>query len=113
MKTAAKVFIIIGMIFQFFFILPIVFGILALRELDEGKKSTWLGVCLILFCSTLGGVFFLISDVDQKKTSKTKQIETNHDEHVDLLRRYKQLLDDGVITQEEYDEKRREILDRM
>ena len=63
MKTAAKVFIIINMIFLFWLIFPLVVGILALGKLNTAKKKDDLvvmGVITILFCSLLGGVFMLL-----------------------------------------------------
>ena len=62
MKTAAKVFIIIGMIVGFWYILPLIFGGIALSQMKNGKPSTGISVCVILFCSLLGGIFLLCSD---------------------------------------------------
>ena len=61
MKTAAKVFIIIGMIAGFWYVLPLIFGIIALKKMGNGKPSVGFSVCVLLFCSTLGGIFLLCS----------------------------------------------------
>lgn len=61
MKTAAKIFIIIGMICGFWSILPLVFGIIALKKMKTEKPSTGLSVCVLLFCNLLGGLFLLLS----------------------------------------------------
>ncbi len=61
MKTAAKVFIIIGMICGFWMILPIIFGAIALKKMKAGKPSVGFSVCVLIFCSTLGGIFLLCS----------------------------------------------------
>ena len=61
MKTAAKVFIIIGMITGAIAILPLIFGIIALKKMKTEKPSTGLSVCVLLFCSLLGGIFLLCS----------------------------------------------------
>ncbi len=61
MKTAAKVFIILGMICGFYAILPLIFGIIALNQMKTGKPSTGISVCVLLFCSLLGGIFLLCS----------------------------------------------------
>lgn len=61
MKTAAKVFIIIGMICGFWLILPLIFGGVALSKMKTEKPSTGLSVCVLLFCSPLGGIFLLCS----------------------------------------------------
>ena len=61
MKTAAKVFIIIGMVVGFWTIRPLVFGIIALNQMKTQKPSTGISVCVLLFCSLLGGIFLLCS----------------------------------------------------
>ncbi|MBR7185077.1 MAG: hypothetical protein IKD37_05660 [Clostridia bacterium] len=62
MKLAATIFIIIGMITGCFAILPLIFGIIALKQMKTQKPSTGMCVCVLLFCSLLGGIFLLISD---------------------------------------------------
>lgn len=62
MKTAAKVFIIIGMIVGAIAILPLIFGGITLSKMKKATcKSditTW-AVLTLLFCSMLGGIFLL------------------------------------------------------
>lgn len=62
MKTAAKVFIIIGMIVGAIGILPIVFGAITLSKMGKATckddMTVW-GVLCLLFCSLLGGIFVL------------------------------------------------------
>ena len=73
MKTAAKVFTIIGMIFGFILIIPLIVGILSLNKIDSAQNKdelTVLGFLNILFCSFLGGIFMLcISDAELKKNN--------------------------------------------
>ncbi len=64
MKTAAKVFIILSMIFGFWAILPIIFGAIALSQMKTKKPSTGISVCVLIFCSLLGGIFLLCSKAD-------------------------------------------------
>ena len=61
MKTAAKVFIILGMIIGFWMILPLIFGGIALSQMSTKKPSVGISICVLLFCSLLGGVFLLCS----------------------------------------------------
>lgn len=61
MKIAAKVFIIIGMITGAIGILPIIFGAIALGKMKNEKPSVGISVCVIIFCSVLGGIFLLCS----------------------------------------------------
>ncbi len=60
MKTLAKVFIIIGMITGFWAILPLVFGIIALKKIKENTMTTGWKVITLLFVSLLGGIFLLL-----------------------------------------------------
>ena len=61
MNTAAKVFIIIGMIVGFWMILPLIFGGIALSQMKTQKPSTGISVCVLLFCSLIGGILLLVS----------------------------------------------------
>ena len=68
MKTAAKVFIWIGMILQCFLIYPIVVGVLALQKINHAATSEelkTLGILTAFFCSPIGGILMLsIKDSD-------------------------------------------------
>ena len=61
MKTAAKVFIILGMVCQFFTIIPLIVGFIALSKMKTQKPSTGLSVCVLLFCNLIGGILLLCS----------------------------------------------------
>ncbi len=65
MKTAAKVFIIIGMVFGFWMILPLIFGGIALSQMKNGKPSTVMSVLVLLFCNLFGGIFLLLSKPEE------------------------------------------------
>lgn len=60
MKTAAKVFTIIGIITTFATIIGPIIGFLCLKKMKNGEKSVGLAVCNILFCNVLGGIFMLL-----------------------------------------------------
>ena len=60
--TAAKVFIIIGMVFQFFFVIPIIVGAIALSKIDKATKKedlTIMSVFVLLFCNLIAGIIML------------------------------------------------------
>ena len=60
MKTAAQVFIIIGMVCGFWVILPLIFGGIALSQMSKGQRpSTGISVCVLLFCYMIGGILLL------------------------------------------------------
>ena len=65
MKKVAKVFIIIGMIFGFWTILPLIFGGIALKKMKTEKPSVGLSICVLIFCNTLGGIFLLCSKPEE------------------------------------------------
>lgn len=62
MKTAAKVFIILGMIFGCIAILPLIFGGLTLSKMKKATSKSDLmvwGILDIFFCSLIGGILVL------------------------------------------------------
>ena len=62
MKTAAQVFIIIGMVCGFWMILPLIFGGIALSQMGKGMRpSTGMAVCVLLFCNLIGGILLLVA----------------------------------------------------
>ncbi len=70
MRTAAKVFVIIGMIFGCWLIFPLIIGLCALGQINNEfeKPSTAMSVVTLIFCSLLGGIFMLcIEDVTPKR----------------------------------------------
>lgn len=72
MKTAAKVFIILGMIFGFYAIFPIVLGAIALKKLKEAKCkadfSTGWSIVVLLLVNIIAGILLLVmKDEDFKK----------------------------------------------
>ncbi len=80
MKTAAKVFIIIGMIVGFWMILPLIFGGITLSKMKTATKkddiTTW-AVLTLLFCNLLGGIFLLCTkDEDYAPATTVETAET-------------------------------------
>ena len=62
MKTAAKVFIIIGMICQFYLVVPLIIGILALKKLNTATKKselTGMAIATLILCNGIAGVLML------------------------------------------------------
>ena len=122
MKTAAKVFLIIGMILQFFLIFPIILGVIALGKLEEGSKEevrTW-GIISIFGVSLIGGIFMLLSADDEVKASlasegrnKSNQFTGDSSDPASKLRELKDLYDQGIIDEATYQEKRRKYLEDL
>ncbi|MBQ9781396.1 MAG: hypothetical protein IJW00_10710 [Clostridia bacterium] len=72
MKTAAKVFIILGMIFQFYLIFPLILGAIALKKLKTAEKaddiSTGWKIVTLLFVNIIAGIILLVmKDTDYTK----------------------------------------------
>ena len=67
MKTAAKVFNILSIIFGFYLIYPLVLGIIANKKLNECKdiKSihNW-GIVVLLFVNQISGIIMLVMKED-------------------------------------------------
>ena len=67
MKTAAKVFNILSIIFGFYLIYPLVLGIIANKKLNECKdiKSihNW-GIVILLFVNLISGIIMLVMKED-------------------------------------------------
>lgn len=73
MKTAAQVFIIIGMVCGFWVILPLIFGGIALSQMSKGQRpSTGISVCVLLFCNMIGGILLL----SQRTRTSTSPVQT-------------------------------------
>ena len=130
MKTAAKTFIIIAMIITFWMIYPIIVGSIALSKLNSSTEKSQLvgiGVCTIIFCSQLGGIFMLCIPESEFKgkaesvaaetvtaeTLTTGAKELQKSNVIEDLQQLKTLFDDGIISEEDYNRKRQEYLDRI
>ena len=61
MKTAAKVFIIIGMIVGFWSILPLIFGFSALKKIKNDEVTVGTGVLTLIFVNVIAGILLLVS----------------------------------------------------
>ena len=131
MKTAAKVFIILGMIFGCIAILPLIFGGIGLSKINSAKDRSELvgmGVCVLLFCSLLGGIFMLCIPNEQLAGAGVGAGEQNQQVVVDVhptqtkqtdddttekLAKLKNLKDSGAISDEEFERMKKDILAKV
>ena len=71
MKTAAKIFIILGMIGGCLAILPLIFGGITLSKMNKATSASELkvwGILDIFFCGIIGGILDLcLKDSDLAK----------------------------------------------
>lgn len=135
MKKLAKFFIWISIIFQFWLILPLIIGILALNKLDSAKNKDELLVMSILttlFCSVIAGIFmFCIKEEElnedyynmtkkqKQKNEDTKNITNSSEfklpdtkELTKELEKLKKLYEDKLITEEEYNQMRSKAISK-
>ncbi len=110
-------------------ILCIVFGAAALITLASDKKSIFVGVMCLLFNGLVGGILYLCwtpystavrsggyysanrNINTRNRISTSPRQNSSLEEKADLLKKYKDLLDNGVINQEEFDSIKQQILD--
>ena len=120
MRKAAKVFLVIGMILGFYMIFPIILGSITIRKLNTASSRDELrpwGIISILFVSVLGGIFVLSVRDDELVGVETVSVnETGYESDNDpaqKLLELKSLLDDGIIDQETYQEKKKKYLEDL
>ena len=79
MKKTAKIFIIIGMIFNCWLIFPVIVGVFALNKIDEAKTKEELktfGIVTLLFCNLIGGICMLKISERELKGNSEKEVLT-------------------------------------
>ena len=121
MKTAAKVFIIIGMVLGFANIYPIVLGIIALKKLEDVDEKDgytndviiW-GILTLAFVSRIGGIFYLLIPTNTLSSSsakddkvvdaEAKEVKKTSQSFIDRIKELKELYDCGAITEEEFNQ---------
>lgn len=107
-----------------------VFTIVATNSILKNNKKIWIGVCDLLFCGLIGGIFYLIWDPNEANSPQTvaktgdssrvreNKIQTKEEPApkesiADQLLQLKDLKDVGAITEEEYEEKRKHLMDKL
>lgn len=119
MKKAAKVFLILGIIFTFYLIFPIVIGCITISKINSAKRREeiigW-GIASLLLVSTLGGIFTLcisqqefdgtanLMDKKMEANESVKDIELidNSLDYIERIKELKQLYDGGALTEGEF-----------
>jgi hypothetical protein len=120
MKTAAKVFLVIGMVLTFFLIYPPFIGITAYRKLDDENTSLddlrlW-GILSLFFVSPIAGLFILLlktEDLGEEQSISGDKKSTVKNYAADRLIELKKLFDEGVISEDAYYKKKEEIVKEL
>lgn len=120
MKTASKVFLIIGMVFGAVLIFPIVLGILAYQKLDEAKNQEeiqlW-AILSLLFVNIIAGILMLcLNDKDFEMNKKNIELKSENISSKDIFSRIDKLYElkeKNVITSEEFESLKKELLAKI
>ena len=132
---AIKFFIILGMILGAIFIIPIIVGAISLNRLNKAtnrEEIKGVAICTLLFCSLIAGILMLcltendfeqkngLSIEEQRMVDSFKEAmdeiyeEDSPVENIPLkIREIKKLYDDGLITDKEYNQKRKKYIDLL
>jgi hypothetical protein len=82
------------------------------RKIEDGKKvSIAFKVCSLIFINMIAGILMLIDNPEKvQPTVETETAVSEFDQQMLELKKLKKLLDMGILTQEEFDEKKKQIL---
>lgn len=135
MKKAAKVFLIIGMIYSFYLVFPVIVGVKTINRLKIAKSRDELigwGIASIICVSIIGGIFVLsIPDREFNNRAiesaesitkteepvplienKTQDNGTDSLDYIGRIKELKELYDSGALTEQEFNELKAEQLER-
>ena len=84
MRTAAKVFIILGMVFGAVLILPIFFGAISLQKMNDplSKEDDYIvwGILVLIFVTRIGGIFLILLPTVEKDQGQPKVLDAKVEE---------------------------------
>lgn len=89
-------------------------------SLKNNKKRIAYGVLTIIFCSLVGGIFYLVwnpnYDEDRKEENiikRKQEKKSSYSDPYDNLKKLKELYDSGIIDKKTYEEKSKKYLDLL
>lgn len=108
-------------------VLSVLFGIFAISDLNKNRKRTWVGVCNLIFCGLVGGILYLcwkpeIAPVNNNKDgyytptdydAPTTPMNNDKEDVSEILLKLNRLYEEGIISKEEYEEKRKKYVDKL
>ncbi len=115
MKTAAKIFIVLGMIFFCWLIFPVILGIFALAKLETAKRPEELrgwGIATLFLVSLVGGILMLainqedLGPIEEEEDRREQNRESAYQKLLEL----KDLYDKGIIDLETYEARKKILL---
>lgn len=107
--------------------LGVMFGFLATSDLYKNRKRIWVGVCNLIFCGLVGGILYLcwkpeVAPVNNNKDgyytptdydAPTTPMNNDKEDVSEILLKLNRLYEEGVISKEEYEEKRKKYVDKL
>ena len=109
-----------GVLFFLCSLLSILTLILLIKSITENKSKITIGILGILFCFIVGGISYFIymsktNYVYKSRNSKKEINELNSVDSTNLekLIKLRSLYDEGIISKEEYEEKRTKIMNKI
>lgn len=108
-------------------VLSVLFGIFAVSDLNKNRKRIWVGVCSLIFCGLVGGILYLcwqpeVAPVNNNKDgyytptdydAPTTPMNNDKEDVSEILLKLNRLYEEGVISKEEYEEKRKKYVDKL
>ena len=108
-------------------VLSVLFGIFAISDLNKNRKRIQVGVCNLVFCGLVGGILYLcwkpeVAPVNNNKDgyytptdydAPTAPINNDKEDVSEILLKLNKLYEEGIISKEEYEEKRKKYVDKL
>lgn len=108
-------------------VLSVLFGSFAISDLNKSRKRIWVGVCNLVFCGLVGGILYLcwqpeVAPVNNNKDgyytptdydAPTAPINNDKEDVSEILLKLNKLYEEGIISKEEYEEKRKKYVDKL
>ena len=108
-------------------VLSVLFGIFAISDLNKNRKRIWVGVSSLIFCGLVGGILYLcwqpeVAPVNNNKDgyytpadydAPTTPMNNDKEDVSEILLKLNKLYEEGIISKEEYEEKRKKYVDKL
>ena len=108
-------------------VLSVLFGSFAISDLNKSRKRIWVGVCSLIFCGLVGGILYLcwqpeVAPVNNNKDgyytptdydAPTTPMNNDKEDVSEILLKLNRLYEEGIISKEEYEEKRKKYVDKL
>lgn len=108
-------------------VLSVLFGSFAISDLNKSRKRIWVGVCNLVFCGLVGGILYLcwkpeVAPVNNNKDgyytptdydAPTTPMNNDKEDVSEILLKLNKLYEEGIISKEEYEEKRKKYVDKL